>query len=306
MDTVDGAASLPNVNLVFIGHVDAGKSTICGHILYLLGNLDKRTLEKYEREAKAIGRESWKFAWALDTTDEERAKGKTQECGRGSFSTKARRYTILDAPGHKNFVPHMIGGACQAEIAVLVISAKTGEFEAGFDKGGQSREHAILAKTMGVRHLVVAVNKLDEVAWDQRRYDDIVARLTPFLKQVGFSPATELAFVPIDGLHGANLLDRVTPAVCPWYAGPSLLEAVDAVALPRRSVGLPLRVPVSDRFREADCFILGKVESGRLRVGDDVVVMPGQASRARARARPHTQDTPKNTDAYTRARAHAP
>ena len=244
--------------------------------MFLRGNVDQRTLDKYERDAKALGRESWKYAWVLDTTDEERAKGKTQECGRGSFSTESRHYTILDAPGHKNFVPYMIGGAGQAEIAVLVISAKTGEFEAGFEKGGQSREHAILAKTTGVRFLIVAVNKLDEVAWSQERYDEIVSKLTPFLKQAGFNPASELAFVPIDGLHGTNLQDRVSAQVCPWYSGPSLLEAIDGVALARRWVDLPLRIPVADRYREADCFVLGKLESGSLRAGDEVVVMPGQ------------------------------
>lgn len=211
----------------------------------------------------------------MDITDEERAKGKTQECGRGSFSTNTRHYTILDAPGHKNFVPNMIGGASQAEIAVLVISAKTGEFEAGFEKGGQTREHAVLSKTIGVRHLIVLVNKLDEVGWDQGRYDEIVGKLTPFLKQAGFNPKTELSFVPADGLHGANLHDRVPADVCAWYAGPSLLETIDAIQLERRWTDLPLRLPIADRYREGDVFLLGRQLQSSGRMGGFLWVVGG-------------------------------
>lgn len=161
----------PHLNIVFIGHVDAGKSTMGGNILYLCGMVDKRTLEKYEREAKEAGRESWYLSWALDSTSQEREKGKTVEVGRAYFETTARRYTILDAPGHKNFVPSMISGAAQADVAVLVISARKGEFETGFEKGGQTREHAMLVKTAGVQKLIVVVNKMDDptVNWDKAR-----------------------------------------------------------------------------------------------------------------------------------------
>lgn len=138
-----------HMNIVFIGHVDAGKSTIGGQILNLTGMVDKRTLEKYEREAKEKNRESWYLSWALDTNQEERDKGKTVEVGRAFFTTEHKHFTLLDAPGHKGFVPNMIGGACQADLAVLVISARKGEFETGFERGGQTREHAMLAKTAG-------------------------------------------------------------------------------------------------------------------------------------------------------------
>ena len=142
-----------------------------GNILYLCGMVDKRTLEKYEREAKEAGRESWYLSWALDSTSQEREKRKTVEVGRAYFETTARRYTILDAPGHKNFVPSMISGAAQADVAVLVISARKGEFETGFEKGGQTREHAMLVKTAGVSKLIVVVNKMDDptVNWDKTR-----------------------------------------------------------------------------------------------------------------------------------------
>ena len=164
--------SKEHLNIVFMGHVDAGKSTMGGHILLLTGMVDKRTMEKYEREAKELGRESWYLSWALDLNSEERAKGKTTEYGRGYFETEKRRYTILDAPGHKNFVPSMIGGASQADVGVLVISARKGEFETGFERGGQTREHAMLAKTAGVKKLIMVINKMDDqtVEWSKDRY----------------------------------------------------------------------------------------------------------------------------------------
>jgi peptide chain release factor subunit 3 len=154
--------SRTHLNVVFIGHVDAGKSTLGGQILFLTGGVDKRTIEKYEREAKDKNRESWYMAYIMDTNEEERTKGITVEVGRAKFETVDRRYTILDAPGHKNYVPNMIMGAAQADVAVLVISSRKGEYETGFEKGGQTREHAQLAKTLGVVKLVVVVNKLDD------------------------------------------------------------------------------------------------------------------------------------------------
>ena len=156
-----------HLNLVFIGHVDAGKSTIGGQILFLSGMVDDRVIQKYEREAKEKNRDSWYMAYIMDTSEEERAKGKTVEVGRAHFETEKKRYTVLDAPGHKNYVPNMIAGTAQADVGVLVISARKGEFETGFDKGGQTREHAQLAKTLGVTKLVVVVNKMDDpsVEW---------------------------------------------------------------------------------------------------------------------------------------------
>lgn len=145
-----------HVNIIFIGHVDAGKSTLGGSILYATGMVDERTMEKNKKEAKDMGRETWYLSWALDLTKEERSKGKTVEVGRGYFETEKRKYSILDAPGHKTYVPSMIGGASQADVGILVISARKGEYETGFEKGGQTREHAMLAKTQGVNKLIVS------------------------------------------------------------------------------------------------------------------------------------------------------
>ncbi|OTF73925.1 Eukaryotic peptide chain release factor GTP-binding subunit-like protein, partial [Euroglyphus maynei] len=208
-----------HLNIVFIGHVDAGKSTIGGQLLYLTGMVDKRTLDKYEREAKEKNRESWYLSWALDTNQEERDKGKTVEVGRAYFETENKHFTLLDAPGHRGFVPNMIGGACQADVAVLVISARKGEFETGFERGGQTREHAMLAKTAGVKHLIVLINKMDDptVEWSEARYQECHDKLLPYLKKCGFNPKTELYFLPCSGLTGAFLRDAVDEKTCPWY-----------------------------------------------------------------------------------------
>ena len=208
-----------HLNIVFIGHVDAGKSTMGGNLLFITGMVDKRTMEKYEREAKDAGRESWYLSWALDSTPQERLKGKTVEVGRGYFETSARRYTILDAPGHKTFVPSMISGAAQADVAILVISARKGEFETGFERGGQTREHIMLVKTAGVSKVVVAINKMDDttVKWQKSRYDEIKDKLIPFVKAAGFNPKTDVTFIPVSAYTGTNLKDRVPEDVCNWW-----------------------------------------------------------------------------------------
>jgi peptide chain release factor subunit 3 len=208
-----------HLNIVFIGHVDAGKSTMGGNLLYITGMIDKRTMEKYEREAKDAGRETWYLSWALDSTPQERAKGKTVEVGRAYFETEKRRYTILDAPGHKTYVPSMISGAAQADVAILVISARKGEFETGFERGGQTREHIMLVKTAGVSKVVVVINKMDDptVTWDKTRYDEIKDKLTPFIKSAGFNPKSDVSFLPVSAYKGNNLKVRVSKSVCPWW-----------------------------------------------------------------------------------------
>mmetsp|Transcript_14188 Transcript_14188/g.20405 ORF Transcript_14188/g.20405 Transcript_14188/m.20405 type:complete len:601 (+) Transcript_14188:112-1914(+) len=276
-----------HMNLVFIGHVDAGKSTLSGNILYLTDNVDKRTIEKYEREAKELNRESWFLAFIMDTNEEERAKGKTVEVGRAHFETVVKRYTIMDAPGHKNYVPNMIMGASQADIGVLVISARRGEFETGFDRGGQTREHAMLAKTLGVSFLVVVINKMDDptVNWDKKRFDECVSKLRPFLKGCGFTIKKEVKFLPISGLSGANVKDEVDPSVCSWWkpsyskgenntTTPTLLSLLDSLEMTGREIDAPLRIPVLDRYVDRGTIAMGKVESGLVRPGMKVMVMP--------------------------------
>jgi peptide chain release factor subunit 3 len=234
------------VNIVFVGHVDAGKSTISGQVLYSTGMVDERTIEKYTREATEQKRESWFLAYIMDTNEEERAKGKTVEVGRAPFTTAKKRYTILDAPGHKNYVPNMIAGAAQADVAILVISARQGEFEAGFDKAGQTKEHALLIKTLGVSRIVVLVNKMDDssVNWGVERYNFIVNKLTPFLKGLGYATAAQLQFIPVSGILGLNIKKEVDEATCPFYRGPTLLALLDAMDPLPRANAAPLRVPI--------------------------------------------------------------
>lgn len=276
-----------HLNLVFIGHVDAGKSTLSGNILYLTDNVDKRTIERYEREAKERNRESWFLAFIMDTNEEERAKGKTVEVGKAHFNTEVKRYTILDAPGHKNYVPNMIQGASQADIGILVISARKGEFETGFDRGGQTREHAMLAKTLGVNYLIVVVNKMDEptVQWKKERFDECVTKIRPFLKSCGFTIKKEVKFIPISGLGGANVKDEVDETVCPWWKKcytsgenntdqPTLMSLLDSLEIKGRDANAPLRVPVLDRYTDRGTIAMGKVESGVIRPGLKVTVMP--------------------------------
>lgn len=264
-----------NINIIFIGHVDAGKSTIGGQLLFLTGQVDKRTLEKYEREAKEKNRETWYLSWALDTNLEERDKGKTVECGRASFDTESKHFVLLDAPGHKSFVPNMIGGAAQADVAVLVISARKGEFETGFERGGQTREHAMLVKTAGVKFLIVLVNKMDDptVEWSEERYNEIVGKLKPYLKKTGFK-ATEVNFIPCSGFTGANLKNKVDPKVCPWSKGPSFLDFLEKLPDFEWPSDEPVKMLVSDRYKDMGTIVIGKIERGIIKKGDSFTLMP--------------------------------
>uniref|UniRef100_A0A7N0UT95 Tr-type G domain-containing protein n=2 Tax=Kalanchoe fedtschenkoi TaxID=63787 RepID=A0A7N0UT95_KALFE len=268
-----------HLNVVFIGHVDAGKSTTGGQILFLSGQVDDRTIQKYEKEAKDKSRESWYMAYIMDTNEEERVKGKTVEVGRAYFETETTRFTILDAPGHKSYVPNMISGASQADIGVLVISARKGEFETGYERGGQTREHVQLAKTLGVSKLLVVVNKMDDptVNWSKERYDEIESKMIPFLRSSGYNVKKDVLFLPISGLVGSNMKTRVDQKVCPWWSGPCLFEALDGIQVPPRDPNGPFRLPIIDKFKDMGTVVMGKVESGSVSEGDGVLVMPNKA-----------------------------
>ncbi|CAN6901369.1 unnamed protein product [Brassica oleracea] len=264
--------------MVTFSIVDAGKSTIGGQILFLSGQVDDRQIQKYEKEAKEKSRESWYMAYIMDTNEEERAKGKTVEVGRAHFETASTRFTILDAPGHKSYVPNMISGASQADIGVLVISARKGEFETGYERGGQTREHVQLAKTLGVSKLVVVVNKMDDptVNWSKERYDEIEQKMVPFLKSSGYNTKKDVVFLPISGLMGFNMDKRMDPKVCPWFSGPSFFEVLDSIEVPPRDPNGPFRMPIIDKFKDMGTVVMGKVESGSIREGDSLVIMPNK------------------------------
>ncbi|KAG9439613.1 hypothetical protein H6P81_019778 [Aristolochia fimbriata] len=275
----DDAKKKRHLNVVFIGHVDAGKSTIGGQILFMSGQVDDRTIQKYEKEAKDKSRESWYMAYIMDTNEEERVKGITVEVGRAHFETETTRFTILDAPGHKSYVPNMISGASQADVGVLVISARKGEFETGYERGGQTREHVQLAKTLGVSKLLVVVNKMDDptVNWSKERYDEIESKMVPFLRSSGYNVKKDVIFLPISGLLGSNMKERVDKSVCPWWNGQCLFEALDALEVPLRDPKGSLRMPIIDKFKDMGTVVMGKIESGTVREGDNLLVMPNKA-----------------------------
>lgn len=274
-----------HVNLVFIGHVDAGKSTLGGSILYATGMVDERTLEKYKRDAKEAGRETWYLSWALDLTNEERAKGKTVEVGRGFFKLTTqtpdgpveREFTILDAPGHKSYVPNMIGGASQADVGILVISARKGEYETGFERGGQTREHALLARNSGVKKLVVVVNKMDDptVEWSKARFDECTVKVAKFLEALGYKK-DDLFFMPISAQQTMGIKDRVPKDLVPWYDGPSLLEYLAQMKMPERKINAPFMMPVSAKYRDMGTMVEGRVESGVIKKGGTYILMPNR------------------------------
>ncbi|KAJ5267346.1 Eukaryotic peptide chain release factor GTP-binding subunit [Penicillium angulare] len=261
-----------HVNVVFIGHVDAGKSTLGGSLLYCTGMVDDRTMEKFKREAKEAGCQSWYMSWVLDLTEEERTKGKTVEVGRAHFSVQVphpegtieRRFSILDAPGHKSYVPHMIGGASQADLACLVISARKGEYETGFEKGGQTREHALLACNSGVQKLVIVVNKMDDptVDWCKARFDQCTAK--------------DILCMPVSAQRTLGIKERIPKDVCHWYNGPSLLEYLTDFELPERKINSPFMMPVTSKYRDMGTMCEGRVESGVIKKNSSYLLMPNK------------------------------
>lgn len=214
-----------NLNLVIVGHVDAGKSTIMGHLLNLMGEVSKKNMHKNEMEAKKAGKASFMYAWVLDETDEERDRGITIDIGQYRFETPKHMVTILDAPGHRDFIPNMITGATKADVALLVIDATNGEFETGFESGGQTQEHSLLLRSLGISQLIVVVNKLDNVKFSRERYEEIESKLKRFVKMAGFKE-NNVFFIPCSGLTGDNLVQKSSNGAFAWYDGKTLIEAI--------------------------------------------------------------------------------
>ncbi|CAG8519580.1 14783_t:CDS:10 [Dentiscutata erythropus] len=269
------------LNLVVIGHVDAGKSTLMGHLLYLLGEVNEKAMKQYERDSSKIGKSSFAYAWVLDETGEERNRGITMDIAIRKFETENRRFTLLDAPGHRDFIPNMISGASQADVAILVVDATVGEFESGFEANGQTKEHALLIRSLGVQQLVVAVNKLDTVEWSKARYDEIVEKLGAFLSQAGFRK-DKIAYIPCSGLIGENIIRR-SPGILNWYGGETLTQQIDKFEPPTRLLEKPFRLSVSDFFKGgigniAGVTVAGRIESGTVQVGEEIIVIPGGES----------------------------
>jgi len=267
------------MNVVVIGHVDSGKSTTTGHLIYLCGGIDARTLEKIEKEAATLGRESFKFAFILDQLKAERERGITIDISLWKFETPNRTFTIIDAPGHRDFIKNMITGTSQADAGILIVSSAQGEFEAGISKGGQTREHILLAYTLGVRQLTVVVNKMDEkgVKYSETRFNEIKTEISAYLKKVGYNP-DNVPFVPISGWTGENMVEK--SANMPWWKGATLLETLDALQEPKRPVEKALRIPLQDVYKinGIGTVPVGRVETGSLKPGQVVTFAPSMVT----------------------------
>jgi len=274
-----------HINIVVIGHVDSGKSTSTGHLIYKCGGIDKRAIEKFEKEAQEMGKGSFKYAWVLDKLKAERERGITIDIALWKFFTKNYEVTIIDAPGHRDFIKNMITGTSQADCAVLIVASSTGEFEAGISKNGQTREHALLAYTLGVKQLIVGVNKIDntEPPYSQDRFNEISKEIGAYVKKVGYNPKS-VAIVPISGWHGDNMIEESKNMS--WYkgwstegkdedkkewkaSGKTMLEALDSIRPPKRPSSKPLRLPLQDVYKIGG---IGTVPVGRVETG---IIKPG-------------------------------
>jgi len=276
-----------HINIVVIGHVDSGKSTTTGHLIYKCGGIDKRTIEKFEAEAQQMGKGSFKYAWVLDKLKAERERGITIDIALWKFETSKYYVTIIDAPGHRDFIKNMITGTSQADCAVLIVASGVGEFEAGISKNGQTREHALLAYTLGVKQMIIGVNKMDttEPPYSEARFKEIVSEVSTYIKKVGYDPKT-VAFVPISGWHGDNMLEASDKM--PWYkgwettrksgsgSGKTLLEALDNIEPPTRPSDKPLRLPLQDVYKIGGIGTVpvGRVETGTIKPGMIVCFAP--------------------------------
>jgi elongation factor 1-alpha len=244
-------------------------------LIYKCGGIDKRTIEKFEKEAHEMGKGSFKYAWVLDKLKAERERGITIDIALWKFETEKFYFTIIDAPGHRDFIKNMITGTSQADVAVLIIASPNGEFEAGISKNGQTREHALLAFTLGVKQLIVGVNKMDDktVNYSQDRFEEIQKEVSNFIKKIGYNPKN-VPFVPISGWNGDNMLERGPNLT--WWKGPTLLGALDSVTAPVRPVDKPLRVPLQDVYKIGGIGTVpvGRVETGTMKPGMVVTFAP--------------------------------
>jgi elongation factor 1-alpha len=258
------------MNLAVIGHIDHGKSTFVGRLMFDAGAVAPHLIEKYKEEAKQKGKESFAFAWVMDSLKEERERGITIDIGHKRFDTDKYYFTVVDCPGHRDFVKNMITGASQADAAVLVVAAPDGVM-------AQTKEHIFLSRTLGINQLIVAVNKMDAVEYSEKRYNEVVEQVSGILKMIGFKP-NEIPFIPITAFYGDNVSKQSDKT--PWYKGPVIMEALNNLKLPEKPSNLPLRIPVEDAYTISGIGTVpvGRVETGVMKKGDKVVFMPGGTS----------------------------
>lgn len=264
------AAEKPHMNLAVIGHIDHGKSTFVGRLMFETGAVPPHVIEKFREEAKLKGKESFAFAWVMDSLKEERERGITIDIAHKRFDTDKYYFTVVDCPGHRDFVKNMITGASQADAAVLVVAAPDGVM-------AQTKEHIFLSKTLGINQLIVAINKMDAVKYDEARYKEVIEEVSKILKMIGFKP-DEIPFIPTSAFEGDNF--KEASANTPWYKGPTILQALNNLKEPEKPTALPLRIPVEDAYTISGIGTVpvGRVETGIMKKGDAVCFMPSGAS----------------------------
>lgn len=275
----------PHMNVVFIGHVDHGKSTTVGRLLLDTGAIDARIIEQYRKEAAEKGKATFEFAWVMDRLKEERERGVTIDVAHKEFESSKYYITIIDAPGHRDFVKNMITGTSQADAAVLVVSAKEGVQE-------QTREHIFLSRALGVPQMIVAINKMDATTppYSQDAFNAVKGEVEKLLKSVGYK---DIPFVPISGYVGDNVVKPSTKM--PWYNGPTLVQAFDSLKLPEKPIDKPLRIPIQDVYSITGIGTVpvGRVETGVLNVNDQIIFMPANKTGEVKSIEMHHQPLPK-------------
>lgn len=283
-----------HISIVVIGHVDAGKSTTTGHLIYKCGGISKRKLEALQREATQLGKASFGYAFVMDKLKEERKSGITIDISLWKFETANHVVTIIDAPGHRDFVKNMITGTAQADAAVVIIDATRGGFESGIAELGQTREHILLAYTLGIKQFIVAVNKMDHntVEYSEARFDEIRGEMTRYMGSIGIKPE-QITFVPISGFAGDNMTEA-SPNL-KWWKGKTLIDTIDGLVAPKRPLDKPLRLPIQDVYKIGGIGTVpaGRVESGILKPGMNVIFAPADVTSEVRSIEMHHQSIPE-------------
>ena len=270
-------ADKPHLNMIITGHIDNGKSTTMGHFLMQLGVVDERTIQQHAEESEKTGKgDTFKYAWVMDNIKDERERGITIDLAFQKFETPKYFFTLIDAPGHRDFVKNMITGASEADCAVLVLSAKEGETDTAVAPGGQAREHAFLLKTLGVNQIIIAINKMDDSNYSEDAFKKAKEKGEKLIKSVGFK-VDAVPVVPVSGWKGDNLVKKSENLK--WWTGKTLLETFDDFTLPEKPVGKPLRVPIQDVYTitGVGTVPVGRVETGKMKAGDKIIIMPSGA-----------------------------
>ena len=260
------ASDKPHMNLAVIGHIDHGKSTTVGRMMFETGAVPAHIIEGYRKEAESKGKATFEFAWVMDNLKEERERGITIDIAHKRFDTPKYYFTVVDCPGHRDFVKNMITGASQADAAILVVAAPDGVME-------QTKEHVFLARTLGITQIIIAVNKMDAVKYDEKRFNEVKKDLSDLIKMVGYKP-DETLFIPVSSLQGANI--KTNSPETPWYKGPALVPALDTFKEPEKPTDKPLRLPIQDVYSISGIGTVpvGRVETGIMKKGMKVAFMP--------------------------------